>query len=585
MSDAPGRYAVALGAPGSVSTPARPGAAGGVSADLAGVIERHVRPGDSVYIAFGHSRWSALARELARRYWGEPARLTVVMASLSSLGALFVEGGFVERIVTAYSGDIFPANTPNPIMQRAYESGRVQVEHWSFLTLLQRLEAAARGLPAAVTGSLAGSSMAGNPGYSEVITPYGPVSLVSPLHPDVALVHAPLADEDGNLVLAEPLLDSAWGLWAARRGVIASVERVVRREVLHGLGYRVKVPSHRVLDVVEARYGAHPGGLYAPGLPVESYGEDIEFFSGARDACRGDFATWAREWVLTCPTHESYLAKLGEGRLGELAARGVESSWQADDVAHPLDPVPRPSALEVAAALAAREVEALCGSLRADVLLAGAGLANLAAWVAAERLCQKGGSVQLIAELGMLGYQPTPADPYIFNQRCFPGTRMLSDASSILGMVVGGPATRSVACLGAAEVDALGNLNTTALADGRFLVGSGGGNDVASRAGACVVVTAARRARLVEKVAYVTSPGERVVAVVTDLGILRRLDGELRLASVPGGEAPLAERVKAFIDACGFAPPVAREVESCKPVALEEVYALRNYDRERVFLS
>ena len=59
----------------------------------------------------------------------------------------------------------------------------------------------------------------------------------------------------------------------------------------------------------------------------------------------------------------------------------------------------------------------------------------------------------LTAELGLWGYQPTPADPYIFNQRVFPATPYLSDASAVLGMVIGGPGTTTVGCLGAAEVD------------------------------------------------------------------------------------------------------------------------------------
>jgi acyl CoA:acetate/3-ketoacid CoA transferase alpha subunit len=42
-------------------------------------------------------------------------------------------------VVTAYSGNSFPSYSPNPIFQRAYESGDVEVEHWSILTLAQRL--------------------------------------------------------------------------------------------------------------------------------------------------------------------------------------------------------------------------------------------------------------------------------------------------------------------------------------------------------------------------------------------------------------------------------------------------------------
>ncbi len=94
---------------------------------------------------------------------------------------------------------------------------------------------------------------------------------------------------------------------------------------------------------------------------------------------------------------------------------------------------------EQAASLGAREVERVVAEVDADAVLAGAGVANLAAWVAVARARAAGSSVVLTAELGLWGYEPTPADPYIFNQRVFPATPYLSDASSVLGMVIGGP--------------------------------------------------------------------------------------------------------------------------------------------------
>jgi acyl CoA:acetate/3-ketoacid CoA transferase beta subunit len=221
----------------------------------------------------------------------------------------------------------------------------------------------------------------------------------------------------------------------------------------------------------------------------------------------------------------------------------------------------------------------------ADAVLAGAGVANLAAWVAVGRARAAGRNVMLTAELGLWGYRPTPADPYIFNQRVFPATPYLSDASAVLGMVIGGPGTTTVGCLGAAEVDRHGSLNSTRLAGGRFLVGSGGANDVASRATACVVVTLARPERLPETVAYVTSPGARIASVVTDKGILRRDDGVLRLAAVPQGEGTLEDRVRAFASSCGYQPDVARQVEDLPAVRFDEVQALREYDRRRLFLN
>src|SRR5438876_9974325 len=164
------------------------------SATLAEAVTQHVRAGDVIHPVVGHTRWTAATREVVRQWWGRDPGFTLAMLSLSSLGALFFRGQLVRKVVTGYSGDTFPNFTPNPWFADAYERGEVQVEHWSFLAFSQRLEAAARGLPAVVTRSIAGSSMESNAGYACVESPFGEVGLLSPLQPDVALLHAPIAD-------------------------------------------------------------------------------------------------------------------------------------------------------------------------------------------------------------------------------------------------------------------------------------------------------------------------------------------------------------------------------------------------------
>ena len=112
-----------------------------------------VQPGDAIHIVTNHSRWTAAARHLVRHWWGNDPEFTLVMLSLSSLGTLFFKGQLVKKVITGYSGDVFPNFSPNPWFGDAYLRGDVEVEHWSFLTFLQRLEAAARGLPALVKGA------------------------------------------------------------------------------------------------------------------------------------------------------------------------------------------------------------------------------------------------------------------------------------------------------------------------------------------------------------------------------------------------------------------------------------------------
>ena len=128
-------------------------------------------------------------------------------------------------------------------------------------------------------------------------TPFGEVGLLEAYAPDVTLLHAPVADRQGNLAFNAPGLEGVWGALAARRGVVATVDRVV--DDIRPWSHLVKVPGHRVLAVAETPMGAHPGGLFARDTPVDPYGEDLEFWAEARAASHGeDFDAWIEHWVL-----------------------------------------------------------------------------------------------------------------------------------------------------------------------------------------------------------------------------------------------------------------------------------------------
>jgi acyl CoA:acetate/3-ketoacid CoA transferase alpha subunit/acyl CoA:acetate/3-ketoacid CoA transferase beta subunit len=559
----------------------------GKLASLHDAVAEHVRAGDVLHPVVGHTRWTAATYEVVRQWWGCDPGFTLVMLSLSSLGTLFFRGGMVRRVVTGYSGDTFPNFTPNPVFARAYQSGEVEVEHWSFLAFSQRLEAAARGLPAVVTRSIHRSSMAANDGFERVDTPFGEVGLLSPLAPDVALLHAPIADRYGNVAVSPPLLEGVWGALAARRGAIVTVERVVDSVQEHA--HLVRIPSHRVLAVCEAPMGAHPGGLFTRGLPVDGYGEDYEFWVEARAATRReDFDDWIRHWVLDVASHDDYLARLGDERVARLRRKAAPGSWRDDEQAHPPDLDAAPNRWEIAAVYGARQLADRVLALEADAVLAGAGVANLSAWLGVEHARAAGSRVQLTAEIGLWGYEPTLADPFVLNHRNFPSATMLNDATTVLGALVGGAGTTTVACLGGAQVDRFGNINSTVIPDGPFLVGSGGGNDVASVAAESVVVATMTPQRTPPECGYVTSPGHTVQSLVTDLGVLEKLDlldgGELVLTAVPSGDGPLESRIEAAKAACGWDLVVADTVRELPTVTDDEVHRLRRWDPRGWFL-
>lgn len=546
-------------------------------------VRTHVRAGDALHLVVGHTRWSAAAREVVRQWWDRDPRFTLVMLSLSSLGALFFRGGLVEKVITGYSGDTFPNFTPNPWFQRGYTSGSVDVEHWSFLAFAQRLEAGARGLPAVTTRSIAGSSMADNEGFTELETPYGRVGLLAPLQADVAILHAPVADRAGNIAVAPPLLEGVWGALGARRGAIVTVERVV--DDLRECSDHVRLPAHRVLAVCEVPMGAHPGGLFARGFPVDGYGEDYDFWVEARAASRrDDYDEWIRHWILEPSGQDEYLARLGDDRVGALRAKADPAVHAARAAEHTPDADAPPNAWEHAATYAARHLADRVQESGAHAVLAGAGVANLAAWLGVRLARDRGSDVQLTAEIGLWGYEPMVGDPFVLNHGNFPTATMLGDAAMVLGGLVGGTGTTTIGCLGGAQIDRLGNINSTTIPGGPFLVGSGGGNDVASVAAENVVVATLTKQRTPETCGYVTSPGERVRALVTDLGTLEKQDGELVLTAVPAGDGTVSERVERAVAACGWDLRVAAVVGELAPPTAAEVGALRGWDPQGWFL-
>ena len=238
-----------------------------------------------------------------------------------------------------------------------------------------------------------------------------------------------------------------------------------------------------------------------------------------------------------------------------------------------------PSPGELNVALGARYLHRLVAREGLRTGLAGVGVSTLAAWLGATSLRAAGVTFDLLAECGMYGYVPLPLDPYLFNYRNIFTSTSLSNVQTILDVVAGGHANRTVGVLGAAQVDSRGAINTSRV-NGRMLTGSGGGNDIASSAAAVVVTTLHDRARLPEAVEFVTSPGHRVRAIVTDRGVLERLDphGEFTLTGVLARGGRKDDLVRAAVEGCGWPLTVATGVELFSAVDGQELAAIRTYD-------
>jgi acyl CoA:acetate/3-ketoacid CoA transferase alpha subunit/acyl CoA:acetate/3-ketoacid CoA transferase beta subunit len=564
---------------------------------LAEAMARHVRPGMTLHLSTAHARANALVLELLRRFRGTSPGFTLVALGLTGSWVALVHAGLARRVITSFCGESYPSPAPSPLVDAAWREGRVEIQNWSILTLPLRLMAGAMGLPFLPTRSLLGSSMEeANAGDLTVADdPFGEagrVGLVRPLVPDLSLVHGLAADPAGNTLLPLPAGEGVYGALAARGGALVTVERIVPTEVLRRHAGLVRLPAQYVRAVVEAPLGGHPGGMASPLAEVPGYAEDYAFARAQREA----FATpagadaWLAEWVDGCPTPADYAARLGPARVEALRAAIGPEAWR--DEWRALGPtIPTTGACtadEMLAVAASRRVAARVRAAGHQLLLAGIGVSNLAAWLAASALRADGVAVELAAEIGMFGYAPRPADPFIFATRHWPTAKSLSDIATVMGQLMGGRWSRCLGVLGAGQVDRHGNLNSTMIPGRRYLTGSGGANDVCSTAAEVLVAATQDRRRFVEKVPYVTGPGRAVRTVVSQLGVFEKPEphGDLVLTAWLPTAGPREEAaVEAIRAACGFEVRVAPALVAEPPPTAGELAELRAYDPRRQFLG
>lgn len=547
-------------------------------------VARTVAPGATVLFAFTHNRSHAAAYEVARQFRDQRC-LTLVATGLLEYASILVAAGAVARLESAFAGGTYPAPAPSRQLQLQLDSATENDPDWTNLTMTLRLMAGAMGWPFVPTHSLAGSGLWSDRARAKVQDPFSgqPTAVVAPLCPDVTFLHVPVADTLGNAVVHGPDAEEGWGVWAARR-VVVTAERVVSPDQLRGLGPRTGIAGHRVDLVVQAPFGAHPQGqfVWSDGEGVRSYAEDYEFRRTLRALSRDPTAlrAWVDDWVFGTD-HAGYLERLGKERLDGLRQQAIAPvPASARDAGAPASPEERAATL--AMRLAAAEAEAG----RAQTLFAGIGLAHLAAWCA-ERHCRaRGVDVTLIAETGMIGFRPIDGDPYLFNRPNAASSLFHGGFIQTLGAIAGPGARACLALLAAAQIDARGNINSSRSGDGRFIVGSGGANDLGNGAASCLVVMPLKEGRFVETLPFTTTPIRHHAGVATDLGLFERdASGTLRVAGVLcelGSEhATLAE-----IDRrCGRTFPVSPELKRFDPPSAQELASLRSFDPQRAILA
>jgi acyl CoA:acetate/3-ketoacid CoA transferase alpha subunit len=567
---------------------------------LAEAVNKLVKPGMSLHFSFTHCRAHGAAYEIARQFWRKDPDFTLMATGILEYGIILIFGGLIKKAVAAFYGDTYPTSAPNRILQQAFSDGSVEIENWTNLTIPLRFMAAAYNLPCIPTNSILGSTMEqeNRHAYHVIDDPQGPdgkVGLLSPLRPDLTIIHGWAADPYGNTVLLPPYGENAWGAYASKEGILVTVEQVTTTDYVRKYSHLVKVPAHLVRSVSVVPFGAHPQGMSNQGIPeLEAYGEDKKFRLDFREASkdRMHFEDWVNEWVLACKGQEDYLDKLGCDRIMALKGRGAHNSWIYDikSKSKQVSLDDTYTSAELMVVTTARIIQEKVQGKGYRNVLAGIGISSLASSLAYYWLKNKRQEcIDLLVETGFYGYAPRPGDPFVFNFANIPTNKIQSDFVGILNLFAGGNNNQCLGVLATGQVDRYGNLNSTRLEDGRYLVGSGGSNDVTSGAEEVIIVLRQSSKRFVETLPYKTSQGYRISSLISNLGLFEKFEqeGEFVLTGCLPNEAypSLEEKIQNIKDHCGWELKVSDEIKELDPPSKDELRIIRMLDPEGYFIG
>ncbi len=293
--------------------------------DLSEAIRRFVPDGGSV--AMGASLESlipfAAGHEMIRQ---KKRELTLIGPISDMLFDQLVGAGCVRKIRAAWVGNVITGSGYH--FRKAAETGAIEIEDHSNLTIAMALKAAAMGVSYMPVQTALGSDLfKTNPSLKHITCPFTGVKMaaVAAIQPDVAIIHAQRADIYGAA--------HAWGnLGVARdaclaaRRILITAEEIVSSEVISGDPNRVITPGFRVSAVVHAPWGSHPSPT--PGY----YNRDHQAFIDYRNASKTPegFKAWSSRWIDAAGSPGDYQNIIGEIRRTQLLIKNHAASPPAD---------------------------------------------------------------------------------------------------------------------------------------------------------------------------------------------------------------------------------------------------------------
>jgi glutaconate CoA-transferase, subunit A len=268
----------------------------------------------------------AVGHEIIRQ---EKKDLTLIGPISDMLFDQLIGSGCVKKVIAAWVGNVIMGVGYN--MRRAVEEEiprMMELEDHTNFTVSLALQAGALGIPFIPTKSLLGTGMMeGKHPFREIKCPFTGerLALVPALKPDVAIVQAQRADEEGNThfwggsgVTKEAALSA--------KKVVVVVEELVSKKVIQRDPNRTLIPGFLVHAVVPEPWGAHPS-------PMQGYyNRDHEKYTlyHYQSKERGGYLQWLDKWVFGTKDRGAYLSLLGEEEMRSLSVKRHRKSIPVD---------------------------------------------------------------------------------------------------------------------------------------------------------------------------------------------------------------------------------------------------------------
>jgi glutaconate CoA-transferase, subunit A len=293
---------------------------------MADAIRSLVRDGESVAIeGFTHLICFAAGHEIIRQGRRD---LTLIRMTPDLVYDQMVAAGVARKLVFSWLGN--PGVGSLHAIRRVTEGpdASLELEEYSHFGMVARYAAGAMRLPFFPLRSYHATDLPRvNPRIRPLPSPFGDeeVYVVPPLRPDVAIVHAQRADDQGDTQI--------WGLTGSQKEaafaadrVIVVVEELVDERVIRADPNRTVIPGLIVDAVVVEPYGAHPS--YVQGMYDRDNRFYVEWDAISRDPER--LAAWLDEWVHGVAGRAEYMERLGSEARERISPTGSAPSGSVD---------------------------------------------------------------------------------------------------------------------------------------------------------------------------------------------------------------------------------------------------------------